>query len=200
MKPACLAGALVVALSSFAIAQVATLQIKIMEGDAITHVAGSRNTRPLIVQITDDDGQAVSGAAVSFRLPDDGPGGLFANGLRTEVAISDAGGRATVRRMQLNHTPGDFQIRITASKEQARAGTLARQFIAGPEQTPGRALRSKAKSGRKWMVVALMAAGLAGGVSVGVAMRPAAAVAAAHPAPPAPALTIGPPVVTVGRP
>src|SRR5437660_12734608 len=106
MKPACLAGALVFVLSSFAIAQVATLQIKITEGDAITHAAGSRSAHPITVQVTDDTGQAVFGAAVSFRLPDEGPGGLFANGLRTEVAISDVNGRATVRRMQLNHTPG----------------------------------------------------------------------------------------------
>jgi hypothetical protein len=197
MKPACLAGALVFALSSFAIAQVATLQIKITEGDAVIHAPGSRSTQPLAVQITDENGQAVSGAAVSFRLPDEGPGGLFANGLRTEIAISDANGRATSRRMQLNHTPGDFQIRITAAKEQARAGTLVPQSIQGPEGTPGQTLLPKAKSGKKWVVVGLLAAGLAGGVGAGVAARPA------RPAitpPPAPTVTIGPPSVSVGRP
>jgi hypothetical protein len=199
MKPACLAGALVAALSSFAIAQVATLQIKITEGDGVTHAAGSRSARPLTVQITDDNGQPVFGAAVSFRLPDQGPGGVFANGLRTEIAISDANGRATVRRMQLNHTPGDFQIVITATQEQARAGTLARQSIQGPERIPGLALLPKAKSGRKWIVVGLLVAGAAGGAGVGLAVRPAS-MAAVHPAPPAPALTIGPPTVSVGRP
>jgi hypothetical protein len=197
MKPACLAGALVFALSSLAIAQVATLQIKITEGDAVIHAAGSRSAQPLTVQITDENGQAVSSAAVSFRLPDEGPGGLFANGLRTEIGITDANGRATVRRMQLNHTPGDFQIRITAAKDQARAGTLVPQSIQGPEAASGQALLPKAKSGKKWLVLGLLAAGLAGGVGAGMAARPA------RPGitpPPAPTVTIGPPSVSLGRP
>ena len=196
MKAACLAGALVLALSSFAIAQVATLQIKITEGDAAGYAAGSRSAHPLTVQITDEAGQAVSGAAVSFRLPAEGPGGFFANGLRTEVAISDAKGHATVRRMQLNRTPGDFQIRITAAKDMARAGTLVRQSIAGPEPGPGHALLPKAKSGKKWVVVSLLAAGLAGGVAAGVAARPATP----RPPTPPPTVTIGPPSVSLGRP
>lgn len=153
MKPACLAGALVFALSGFAIAQVATLQIKIMEGDAVIHAPGSRSTQPLAVRITDEDGQAVSGATVSFRLPDEGPGGLFANGLRTEIAISDANGRATARRMQLNQTPGDFQIRITAAKEQARAGTLLPQSIQGRRELRARRCYAKpnpARNGLWW--------------------------------------------------
>jgi hypothetical protein len=197
MKPACLAGALAFALSSPALAQVATLQIKITEGDGVAYAAGSRSTRPLAVQITDEAGQAVSGAAVSFRLPELGPGGLFANGLRSEIAISDGNGRATVRRIQLNRTPGDFQIRITAAKEQARAGTLARQSIEGPAApATGRALLPKGKSSKKWMVVGLLAAGVAGGVGAGVAARPGTP----HPQPPAPTVTIGPPTVTLGRP
>src|SRR5881394_3051979 len=101
MKSACLAGALVLAHSCLAIAQVASLQIKINEGDAATYTPGARSSQPLVVQIADEAGRAVAGAAVSFRLPDDGPGGSFASGLRTEIAISDANGRVTVRHLQL---------------------------------------------------------------------------------------------------
>src|SRR5690348_12230354 len=129
MKPACLAGALVLAFSGLAIAQVATLQIRILEGDGATYVPGTHGTQPLTVQIADDAGRAVAGAAVSFRLPEEGPSGLFSSGLRTEIAISDANGRATVRHLHVNATPGEFLIRITAAKDQAHAGTLVRQSI-----------------------------------------------------------------------
>ncbi len=192
MKSACLAGALVFAHSCVAIAQVANLQIRIIEGDAAMHTAGSRSAQPLTVQIADDSGRAVSGAAVSFRLPDDGPGGLFESGLRTEIAISDANGRATVRHMQCNATPGDFQIRVTAAKDEARAGALVRQSILSTSAT-GRSLTWKSKSGKKWVVVGLLVGGLAGGVGAGVAARPSS-----HPASPAP-VTIGPPTISVGR-
>src|SRR5690242_1474765 len=134
MKPACLAGALVLAYSCLAIAQVATLQIKILEGDGATHVPGSKSPQPLTVEIVDEAGRAVAGAAVSFRLPDDGPTGLFASGLRTDIEISDANGRASVRHIRANNTAGEFLIRVTAAKDQAHAGTLVRQSIAGAAQ------------------------------------------------------------------
>jgi hypothetical protein len=195
MRAALAARALVCAFPCLAIAQVAVLQIKVTEGDGATHAAGTRNLRPLTVEITDETGRPVSGAAVSFRLPEEGPGGMFANGLRTDLVMTDANGRATVRNWQPNHTAGAFQVRITAAKEQARAGTLSRQYIAGP--AAGREPAVKAKSGKKWIVVGLVAAAVAGGLGAGVAGRSTAA--HAGPAPPtAPAVTIGPPLITVG--
>ena len=47
-----------------------------------------------------------------------------------------AGGRANVRGLQVNRIPGQFSIRITAAKEQARAGVLVSQWIdGGPKVT-----------------------------------------------------------------
>src|SRR3974377_1348761 len=63
-------------------------------------------------------GARVGGAAVSFLLPEDGPNGTFANGLRTEVVATDARGRATVPPIQLNRMPGRFGICILASKDE----------------------------------------------------------------------------------
>jgi hypothetical protein len=195
MKSACLAGALVLAFSCLATAQVANLQIKIMDGDAATHTPGSRSAQPLTVQVADNAGRAVSGAAVSFRLPDNGPGGLFANGLRTEIAISDATGRASVRHLQFNDTPGSFQIRITAAKDESRASALVRQSILAGSHGSGHSLVTKNKSGKKWVVVAVLVAGVAGGLGGGVMARPST-----HPAAPAPApVTIGPPTISVGK-
>jgi hypothetical protein len=86
---------LAVTLLCSAIAQVAVLQIHFIEGEGAVHAPGSRTPRPLTVEVTDETGKPVSGAAVSFHLPDEGPGGAFANGLRTEVAITDVQGRVS---------------------------------------------------------------------------------------------------------
>lgn len=99
----------------------------------MTHAAGGRAGKPLTVQVTDETGHAVMGAAVSFHFPEQGSSGIFVNGLRTDVVISDAAGRATVRGFQLNQSPGSFQIRITAAKDQARAGIVSTQFVSDPK-------------------------------------------------------------------
>ncbi len=110
-------------------AQVAVLQIKVLEGEGAVHPAGARIAHPLTVEVTDETGRPVAGAAVSFQLPPEGPSGLFSNGLRTDLILTDAAGRASIHSVQLNRTGGQFRIRITAVKEQARAGAVSTQFI-----------------------------------------------------------------------
>ena len=124
-----LARALVFAFPCVVVAQTAILQIKVLEGEGAAHPAGARVSRPLTVQVTDEMGQPVVGAAVSFQLPPEGPSGLFSNGLRTDLAITDATGRASIHSIQLNRTGGQLRIRITAVKEQARAGIVSFQTI-----------------------------------------------------------------------
>jgi hypothetical protein len=132
-----------------AIAQIASLQIKVLEGEGAAHTAGAHVSRPLTVQVMDDMGQPVAGAAVSFQLPPDGPSGLFSNGLRTDLAITDTAGRATIQSIQLNRTGGQFPIRITAVKQltrdlgeglhavvQARGGIVVFQYINDDRPTP----------------------------------------------------------------
>ena len=185
-----------------ALAQVAILQIRMIEGEGAVRQPGSRSTRPITVEITEETGKPVSGAAVSFHLPEDGPGGAFVNGLRTEVVITDIHGRASLHGLLANRIPGRFQIRILASKEQARAGTISFQYVA--EVRGGVAAVSAAPARRvKWIAVA---AAVAGGAVAGiVALRGGAAPAAATPAAATAstvslALTIGNPSITVGKP
>ena len=147
-----------------ALAQVAILQIRVIEGEGAVHPAASRSARPITVEITEETGKPVAGAAVSFHLPEEGPGGTFVNGLRTEVVITDGSGHARLHGLVANRIPGRFQIRILASKEQARAGTVSFQYVAAPRG--GATARSTAPSGRrKWMAVA---AAVAGGAVAGV--------------------------------
>lgn len=182
-----------------ALAQVAILQIRVIEGEGAVHQPASRSARPITVEITEETGKPVAGAAVSFHLPEDGPGGTFVNGLRTEVVITDPSGHASLHGMVVNRIAGRFQIRILASKEQARAGTVSFQYIAEPKG--GAAILSTPQTGRKrWIAVA---AAVAGGAVAGiVATRGGTATAApSAPVPPSPpVLTIGVPVITVGKP
>lgn len=180
-------------------AQVAILQIQVIEGEGAVHAPGSRSSRPLTVEIDDETGKPVAGAAVSFHLPEDGPGGTFTNGLRTEVATTDSHGRATLRGLQLNRISGKFQIRMVASKEQARAGAVSAQYISESQGGGASAPLARATHGRtKWIALAALAGG---GAAVAVLLGGKSS-SAPPPvtAPPAPTLTIGVPTITVGKP
>jgi hypothetical protein len=130
VKPAWFAAALGVVLARLATAQVAILQIQVLEGEGYIHAPGSRSPRPVVVEVTDEIGNPIAGAAVSFHLPEQGPSGTFANGLRTDVGVTDERGHAAPRALLLNRVPGQFQIRIIATKEQATAGIISLQLIA----------------------------------------------------------------------
>ena len=93
-------------------AQVALLRIQVLEGEGAVWAPGARVSRPLVVTVSDETGKPVEGASVSFHLPEDGPGGAFGNGLRTDVAITDSSGHASLHAMQVNRTAGRFQIRV----------------------------------------------------------------------------------------
>jgi hypothetical protein len=194
-------------LAGSAAAQVAILQIQVVEGEGAVHAPGARSNRAITVEVTDETGKPVPGAAVSFHLPEDGPGGTFVNGLRTDVAVTDAHGRASVRAFQANRLPGRFQIRIVASKEQARAGTVSFQYIgeaaggstATPRSPTPTATATKAHSNRKWYAIAAaVAAGAAAGALASRGSSTPAAVTPPSPPPPAP--TIGVPTISVGKP
>src|SRR5258708_196342 len=105
------------------------VQLKVVEGEGTVYRTGTRATRGLSVLVTDETGKPVVDAAVSFRLPDDGASGVFGSGLRTEVITTGPDGRATVWGMQWNKTPGPVEIRITAVKDQARAGLISTQYL-----------------------------------------------------------------------
>jgi hypothetical protein len=159
------------------------------------HSPGGRASRPLTVEVTDETGQPVQDATISFHTPIDGPSGVFPSGLRSEILQTDARGRASMRNLQLNRTSGRFLVRIVAARDQARAGALASQYIAEPKGTPQAAAKSSHGNG-KWLALAAV---LGGGAVAGyyVSMRSTGFAATAS----APsALSIGNPTITVGKP
>ena len=194
--------ALAVALGGAAKAQIAILQIQVVEGEGAVYPAGARAARFLTVEVTDETGRPVEGAAVTFHLPEDGPSGTFTSGLRTDVATTDSHGRATIHGPALNRIPGRFQVRILAVKEQARAGIISFQYISAPAGgAPARALNGPVHRTRWVAIAALVGAGAAAGILAG---RPGGSAGAppqtVTPPPSAAILTIGTPTVKVGAP
>jgi hypothetical protein len=182
--------------------EIAILHIRVLSGEDSVQPAGSVSKQPIVVLITDETGQPVQGATVSFRLPTAAPGGVFSSGLRSEVITTGSDGRAVLFGVTWDRTPGAVQIRVTAVKDSVRAGTiislnLIESAAAGKAFSPAgrtRAAKSGAKS--KWAVLAIVAGAAAGGLAAGLS-RGGEKTAAA---PPAPSVQIGPPSISIGRP
>jgi hypothetical protein len=167
------------------------LNIRIVDGEGQKYAMGSRATRSVSVQITDDSGKPVEGATVTFLLPEQGPGGVFANGTKTEVTSSRADGTAQVWGMQWNHTPGSFEIRITAAKEDVHAGTVCPLSLADFADIQAANAVSAKHSGHKWLWIAL---GAGAAVGAGLAVHSFAS----SPAEVANTVKIGAPTISIG--
>jgi hypothetical protein len=174
----------------------AILQVHVLEGDGAVYGLGTRATRGITVQVTDETGKPIDGATVSFRLPDQGSSGAFSNGTHGEIAVTRPDGRAGVWGMQWNRTPGQFEIRITAVKGQTRAGTVCRQYLsdAAEKATPGS--RIGPRNNHKWIWIGLAVAGAAGAGVAAAAMgaKPSATPTAT------PGVQIGTPSIVLGHP
>jgi hypothetical protein len=179
----------------------AILQIRVLEGEGVAYPLGGRATRGVTVQVTDETGKPVEAASVSFRLPEEGPSGTFSNGSRMEIATTRADGRASAWGMQWNRTEGSFEIRITAVKGQARAGTVCAVYLSrttaalaaaeGGSSTPVRLAKN-----HKWLWISLAVAGVAVGV---VAVTALAGKSTPPPGPTVTPTTIGIPTIVIGH-
>jgi hypothetical protein len=182
-------------------AQTAILQIQVLQGEGSVYAAGTRVVQPMLLQITDETGQPMAGARISFSLPEDGPAGAFAQGLRSAVVTTGADGKASPPAIQWGADSGPVRVRITAMKDQARAGTVvnfylspARSATAAASLAPQARVAKKGSGKGRWLLVAAAAA--AAGLAVGVTRQDSAAAASAT----ATSVQIGPPAITVGRP
>jgi hypothetical protein len=195
----------VVAGGRAAAADPSLLEIRVVEGDGASYVIGSRATRGVTVLVTDETGKPVDGAIVSYLLPSNGPGGTFTSGTRTEVLSTKADGRAVVWGMQWNNTPGPVEMRITAVKGAARAGTITTLYLTNPDVSAHLSPAETAPAGKtkvtygrhKWIWVTLAVAGaavvgaaIAGGIGSPASATPSAAAG----------VQIGAPTISLGRP
>lgn len=180
----------------------AILLIRIVEGEGAVYPIGSRATRGVTVQVTDETGKPVDNAAVVFRLPEDGPTGTFSSGMPTEVVPTGADGRANVWGMQWNRVTGPLEVRITAAKGQARAGTVCALYLSNAltnalSSSEPRPSKAGGWRGHKkiWIGVGIAAAAFVGVAAVSSRGTPSPAAAAGVNAP-----HIGTPSIIIGKP
>jgi len=191
-------------------AETVLIQIRVLEGEGAVTIAGAKATRPITVQITDETGKPVSGAGVTFRLPEESPTGFFDTGLKSEIQITSDDGRASAWGIVWGDAAGPVKIRVTATKDVARAGTIVSQFVTASTTAAVGVVAAKPvvhnepvaaprKKSNRWWVVGLAGGGaIAAGILAG---RGGAAAVSSNPTvPPLPSISIGQPTITVGKP
>jgi len=171
----------------------ALLQIKVVEGDGAAYATGSRATRGITVQVTDEGGRPVDGATISFKLPEEGPSGSFITGSKTAIATTRAEGQASAWGMQWNRTAGLVEIRVTAAKGQVRAGIVCSQYL---RDSPGGQKSGMGSGGsHKWIWIAVGIVAVAGGAAAGVVVSGKSSSSTTAPT----GLQIGAPTITLGH-
>ncbi|MCU0228227.1 MAG: hypothetical protein MUF01_11365 [Bryobacterales bacterium] len=106
------------------------LKIRALTETPMTEFAGTLSANVLQVRITDEWDMPVRGATVSFRLPESGPGGVFLNGLSSEIAVSDERGEAAVRGFDWRADAGVTFVHVIAALGGARAGAMVEVHLA----------------------------------------------------------------------
>jgi hypothetical protein len=143
--------------------QTGKLNIVIVEGEGAINNVRQRVAREPIIQVEDENRKPVAGAAVTFLLPQQGPGATFANGSRSTTLLTDNNGRAVARGLRPNNVNGEYQIRVNASHQGRTASATITQTnaiaLAGAAAGAGAGISAKLIA-----IIAVAAAATAGGV------------------------------------
>jgi hypothetical protein len=206
-------------------AETVLIQIRVLEGEGAVNLAGAKASRPITVLVVDETGKPVEGAGVTFRLPEESPTGFFDTGLKSEIQITGPDGRASAWGVIWGDATGPVKIRVTATKDLARAGTIVSQYVTEktgtappPAASPSARAPAAASLGAvaakpvvdtvaaprkrsiRWWVLGMAAGGAVAAAAVMGGGTAAAATPNAAGAAPLPTVSIGPPSVSVGRP
>jgi hypothetical protein len=158
------------------------LSITIVEGEGAINNVRQRVNREPIVQVEDENHKPVAGAVVIFLLPNQGASGVFTDGSRMLMTVTDNQGRAAARGIRPNNQSGPMQIRVTASFQGLTASSVITQTnLVGSAAAAGAGLSTAAK----WAIIL----GIAGGAAA------AGAVIATHGGSSSPSSTTPPPIV-----
>jgi hypothetical protein len=184
-----------------------TLRILVTEGADAVVPRNSASSRRITVKVIGGGDQPIPNATVTFRLPAEGPSGLFPSGLRSESLLTGANGEAYIHGVRWNDTPGRLDVRVIATSGGRRAEAAVPIEISAT-LAPSRADRDSTSvrgpsSSRKWLILALVAGGAGAGLAfAGGGGSTAAAAPGVYVPPPALIIppTLGAPTITIGRP
>lgn len=137
------------------------LNIVIVEGEGATNNIKQRVAREPIVRVEDENRKPIAGASVVFALPSNGASGAFTNGSRLLTVMTDQNGQAAMRGFTPNNTPGQLQVRITASfRGQTATATMTQTNVALAGAAAGMA------TGKLIAILAVVGGAAAAGVAV----------------------------------
>ena len=171
----------------------ASLQIVIVEGEGAINNVKQRVNREPIVQVEDENHKPIAGAAVIFFLPNNGPGGTFANGSTTFTTTTNSQGQAVARGIRFNNQAGSMQLRVTASFAGRTASAVITQTNVLGVAASGASIGGMSLGTKLLIIGAVVGGGIAAGVVI--------ANRGGNPTPAGPGtITITPGTVTVGGP
>lgn len=154
-----LALALVLALMGTAAAQEPEIAVVVKEGEgALNNIRAQRAKEPVVL-VQDVNERPVSGATVTFLLPELGPSGAFPSGTSLIVTTGEDG-LAVGKGLKPNNVVGDVEIRVVASYQGQTARTVIHQTNAAPKASSG--------GSRKTAVLLAVIGGAGAAVAVGV--------------------------------
>lgn len=163
------------------------LKIVVLEGEGARNDIRSATAVAPRVQILDEAGKPVRDAEVVFRLPMEGPGGVFHGWVKTQTVRTGEDGIAVATGYAPNEIEGRFHIRVTA-----RAGSQEASAVIA--QSNVRGARASAASHKKWWILAAVGAGVGAAIGAAASGNGSSGIAALTP------VTITPGAVTVSGP
>jgi hypothetical protein len=108
--------------------ETSALKLLVISGTGAVNDLRTNTTVPTVVELRDDRDQPVLRGAVTFMLPEAGPGGRFADGSRSLFVLTDRRGRATLTGFIPNQVEGPFQIAVEATASGHSVRALIRQY------------------------------------------------------------------------
>ncbi len=141
----------------------APLEIFPLQGEAAVNVIPSRTSVVPVVEIRDELSRPISGAEVTFKLPETGAGGYFTGRQTSFRTLSNAQGQAAPAGYSINSEQGRFPIHVSAALGDRKGALVMHQTnaLVDPADLPVKPKRSRTK----WYLIAgLAAAGVTAGV------------------------------------
>lgn len=144
---------------------VQSLKVMALAGDGEMNDLERKIMAPLVVDVLDQNGRPVEGAAVVFRFPLNGPSASFSNGEKARTVRTNADGQAAAVDWIANGEVGKFQIRVNASRGN-ELGEVVISMSNVNHITEDKKSKSKHKSAwsSRWVKIGI-AAGAAGAVA-----------------------------------
>jgi hypothetical protein len=165
----------------------------VIRGDNGVNNISTRTAEEPIVEVRDSDLNPIEGAAVTFFLPQSGPGATFGGGGTIQGTQTDSTGRAVGTELTPNDLVGQFEIEIQVTYEQQTVSTSIsqRNTLTGIVESGG---------GSSAAVILGIVGAAAAGVGLALARRSGGGGGGGTPPPSSTPIRITPGTPTVGEP